>query len=47
MFFGANLEADEDGEIDHPYGWKSYSVEIDTEGIHGFLGLSYQDLKIS
>ena len=42
-----NLEADEDGEIDHPYGWKSYSVDIDTEGIHGFLGLSYQDLKIS
>ena len=42
----SNLEADEDGEIDHPYGWKSYSVEIDTEGIHGFLGLSYQDLKI-
>ena len=42
-----DLEADEDGEIDHPYGWKTYSVNIDTEGIHGFLGLSYQDLKIS
>ena len=41
-----NLEVDEDGEIDHPYGWKTYSVNIDTEGIHGFLGLSYQDLKI-
>ena len=39
------LEADEDGEIDHPYGWKSYSVEIDSEGIHSFMGLKYQDLK--
>ena len=40
------LEPDEDGEIDHPYGWKSYSVNIDGEGIHGFMGLNYQDLKI-
>jgi len=43
----SNLEADEDGSVDHPYGWKTYSVDIDSEGIHGFLGLSYQDLKIS
>ena len=41
-----NLKVEEDGSVDHPYGWKTYSVEIDTEGIHGFLGLSYQDLKI-
>ena len=41
-----DLEPDEDGEIDHPHGWKTYSVDIDTEGIHRFLGLSYQDLKI-
>ena len=40
------LEPDEDGEIDHPYGWKSYSVDIETEGIHGFMGLKYQDLKL-
>ena len=39
------LEADDDGEIDHPYGWKSYSVEIGSEGIHAFMGLKYQDLK--
>jgi hypothetical protein len=46
---------DEDGmvvtpaitSIDHPYGWKSYSVDIETEGIHGFMGLNYQALKIS
>ena len=41
-----DLEPDEDGEIDHPHGWKTYSVDIDTEGIHSFLGLNYQDLKI-
>ncbi len=42
----SDLEVEEDGNVDHPYGWKTYSVDIDTEGIHGFLGLSYQDLKI-
>ena len=41
-----NLEIEEDESVDHPYGWKTYSVDIDSEGIHGFLGLSYQDLKI-
>ncbi len=41
-----NLEPDEDGKIDHPYGWKSYSVNIEGEGIHGFMGLNYQELKI-
>jgi hypothetical protein len=40
-----DLEADENGEIDHPYGWKSYSVVIETEGKHSFMGLKYQDLK--
>ena len=40
-----NLEADENGEVDHPYGWKTYSIDISTEGIHGFMGLSYQTLK--
>ena len=42
-----DLEVEEDGGVDHPYGWKTYSVDIDTEGIHSFLGLNYQDLKIS
>jgi len=40
-----DLEADEDGLVDHPYGWKSYEVDIENEGIHGFLGLKYKDLK--
>ena len=30
---------------DHPYGWKTRSIDIDHEGIHGFLGLKYQSLK--
>ncbi len=41
-----NLDLEEDGSVDHPHGWKTYSVDIDTEGIHSFLGLKYQDLKI-
>jgi hypothetical protein len=40
-----NLEADEDGVIDHPYGWKSYYVDIDGDGVHSFLGLSYNAHK--
>jgi hypothetical protein len=41
-----NLEADEDGNITHPSEWESFSVDIDGEGIHGFLGLDYQSNKI-
>lgn len=32
-------------DADHPYGWKGRSIDIDHEGIHGFLGLKYQSLK--
>jgi len=41
-------ETDEDGNvtIDHPYGWKSYAVEIDSEGVHSFMGVSYQENKM-
>ena len=35
-----------DGLEDHPYGWKSKSVNIDGDGVHAFFGLSYQSLKI-
>ena len=41
----SDLEADEDGTIDHPYGWKSKSVNIDGNGVHAFFGLSYDSLK--
>ena len=39
------LEADEEGDYDHPYGWKSYSVNIDNNGVHAFMGLDYQLYK--
>ena len=41
-------EFNEEGELiskDHPYGWKSYSVDIETEGVHGIAGVSYLDNK--
>ena len=41
-----NLEEEEDRSINHPYGWATYSIDVSEEGIHSFLGLSYQDLKI-
>jgi len=25
----------------HPYGWKSYNVNLSSEGLHGFAGVSY------
>ena len=31
---------------DHPYGWKSYAVEIEGDGVHSFFGLSYESLKL-
>ena len=31
--------ADEEGNVDHPYGWKSYAVDVEDEGIHSFYGL--------
>ena len=42
-----DLEADEEGKVDHPYGWKSYAVDIDGNGVHSFLGLDYNSLKIN
>jgi hypothetical protein len=42
------LEEDENGEIDHPYGWKSYSVDreiTEGQGFHSFAGVDYQSNK--
>ena len=41
-------ETDEEGNvtIDHPYGWKSYALDLDSEGMHGFMGVSYQENKM-
>lgn len=33
------------GIEEHPYGWKSYAVDIDGDGVHSFLGLSYNSYK--
>lgn len=41
-------EFNEDGELiakDHPYGWKSYSVDLDSEGLHSVFGVSYLNNK--
>lgn len=32
-------------EYDHPYGWKSYAVNIDNDGVHSFMGLEYNKYK--
>ena len=34
------------GLEEHPYGWKSYSVDLDSDGSHSFLGLDYKQNKI-
>jgi len=39
-------EITEDEEVDHPYGWKSYSIDIDGNGVHSFFGLDYEYLKL-
>jgi len=41
-------ETDEEGNVtvDHPYGWKSYAVDPEEEGAHGFMGVLYQENKI-
>jgi len=33
------------GLDDHPEGWGDFSIEIDSEGMHGFMGLSYLEHK--
>lgn len=30
----------------HPEGWVDYSIDIDSEGMHSFLGVSYLDNKL-
>ena len=37
----------EDGDLDGDHdAWDKYKVDIDGEGIHGFLGMSYMDMKV-
>ena len=45
---------DEDGmvvtaevtSVDHPYGWKSYAIDIEGNGVHSFYGLNYDSHKM-
>ena len=45
---------DEDGmvvtpavtSVDHPYGWKSYAIDIEGNGVHSFYGLDYDSHKM-
>lgn len=30
---------------EHPRGWKTYSVDMDSNGVHAFAGLNYTDYK--
>ncbi len=30
----------------HPYGWATYDADVDGEGSHGFMGVSYQSNKM-
>ena len=41
-----DAEITENEEVDHPYGWKSYSIDIDGNGVHSFFGLDYESLKL-
>jgi hypothetical protein len=39
---------DDEGNVvyaDHPYGWKTYSVDLDDNGVHSFFGLDYVSYK--
>ena len=39
---------DDEGNVvyaDHPYGWKTYSVDLDDNGVHSFMGLDYTKYK--
>ena len=30
----------------HPYGWATRSIDIDSEGVHKFAGVNYQENKM-
>ena len=39
---------DDEGNVvyaDHPYGWKTYSVDLNDNGVHSFMGLDYTKYK--
>ena len=34
------------GLENHPYGWKTYNVDLESEGMHQFAGVSYLENKM-
>lgn len=41
---------DENGDpvyADHPFGWKTYSIDLPDNGAHTFYGLNYIDYKFN
>ena len=34
------------GVQDNPYGWATYELDLEGEGVHGFFGRKYKDYKI-
>ena len=36
----------EDEEIDHPYGWKKYALDLDSEGNNRIIGRKYLNDKL-
>jgi hypothetical protein len=42
-----DLTINEDGDLDGDHdAWDEYKVDLDGEGVHSFLGLSYVDMKV-
>jgi hypothetical protein len=35
-----------DGLDAHPYGWASYAIDLEDNGVHSFLGVNYLKYKI-
>jgi len=35
-----------DGLDSHPYGWATYAVDLDSSGVHSFLGVDYKANKM-
>ena len=43
-----NDTVDEEGntiKADHPFGWKTYSVDLGDNGVHSFSGVNFVDNK--
>lgn len=49
VLWDLNDTVDEEGNVikaEHPYGWKTYAVDLNDNGVHSFMGLNFVDNKI-